>query len=991
MNFLAGYLTGKIISCLENKVKENPFYQKISGNIPILSSNNSELNMLLEKSLKFVKENPIVSALNDEEIIESIDNNIDIISECIVLSRNQIPRDIFLSRIKYINDNEEYRISMEAFYKSLYDQIYDKKNNYPTLQNIQILNSLEEIKNEVTSGFSVNHDEHSKIHSLLLEIKTSLDTDKSKYINELRTIEEKIHMREFNIARELAFNIENKINSGNNREENEQLYILIVNSYLLEGDKQEQSNIYFDKLIFYTDDDKKKNARKILCMVINKDFYNAQKELDKIFQNNEQVEQNIYETQINLFLVSGNYISGENFIKENKDNITNHQYYLSLMLIQQYKFDEVMIFFEEEIDFFSRNQFEIQEISILIRSHFYLKQYKETTKIDLLNELNILLLDIDNILLKIGDSVVKKSYMLSIKAMILAALNNSEKAIIEYENALILDPENHNALKNYPYLLLNKSDKIDKGLELVEKFLVKYPESIDELILFYSLLTIKYPEKTIVKLKNKESIKPEIKIYLIYALDLTNQHTKAETLLKELLITYSDNFSVQFCSGWHYYHLNEKLLAYDYFLKAYELCKNENNYDSVFYYLLLIVCNESGFPKINEVKSILESKYDRSIILIKYPQYYINILLLLNNYEICILCCNELREKGIHRDFIAIAEFTCYYNTRNFQKVRQVLNENRIDYTDDIYIRMAYSCASIGEYELTKDILKKIQKPQKKEKFITISKLMFLVKEYQESLKIIHEAYQIYPDDRDIQECFIKLVYNHHIQPETEEIFNSFGHCLFSYRTSKYENKIIQEITLPKNASGEEILKLIEAQFPKKHDIDARINQINEGYFPISFFQPVFNKTIFSIHRMIINSTYMKIWCTEQFENKWEKIEEKPLYIDLSSLITLELLGLLDYLKKIFPHINITQSTLDMILFFDNELSQPHCNHVIIRHGDQNNYTLNKSEEDIILEMKQKVEKIKNFTLSKNINVIGSILSPKKIYTSKNNGFSNQI
>jgi tetratricopeptide (TPR) repeat protein len=986
MGFLADYLSENIIQWLRDKAKENPLYQKLTGNIIIISSHNSELNQLLEESIKVAKANKIIAVLDDDDILTSIDKNIDIISECIVLPKDHLPLSNFLIRIKYTDDNGEHHKQIETFYKSLYEQLYDNKQNFPTLQNIQIQTEIGKMRDDMKVGFSNND---AKLEQILSIIGIT-DYAKLSYNDELNTIENKIKSRDFAMAREMALNLEEKINKTNKQEEIEKLYALIINTYLLEGEKQENALDYFDNLIAHTSDKRKKKARNILRLIIRKEFKNAQTELDIVFHtgSDEKIDAIFYENQINLYFMSGNFTDGYNFVIKNKNIINNYQYYLALMLVQQRKFDDAKKLLEENKDFFYNTDFEIKEMNVLIRSHFLLQEMKKTTTIDIINELKELSFEIKILIVNTGDCKIKKSYLHSVNAIIMAAIFGKEAARNEYEKALELDPNNFNALGNYPYLLLDNNKNMEKALGLIQKCLEKYPDSLDDKILYYSVLTELNPNKVIEEISLQKNIEIELKIYFVYALDKINQHTKAEFHLKEMLEENINNFSAHFCAGWHYVYVNEPNFAIESFMKAHSLCRNENDYHSVFYYLLMIVCSEHYIDKMIIVRNWLEIRYSTTLILFKYPQHYIHILLVLNDYEACIACCNELRGNGISDDYIANAEFTCYYNTKNFQKVKQVLNENRIKYSDEILIRMAYSCAHIGEYNLTKEILRKIRKPESRDEFIIFASLYFSIKEYQESLKTIHDAYQKYPNERNIQEIFIKLVYGHHIQTQTEDIANSFGNCLQEYREAKFDNKIIQEISIPENANGEDILKIIASQFPDNSDIDRQIEIIRINRLPISFYKTIFKKSIFSIHNMVANSTNIQIWCTEKFENDLNHIRISSLYIDLSSLITLELLDLLDIVRRLFPSIYITQSVLDEILYFDNELSEPFCDHVIINYGKQDDFFSKNPREEIITAMRNRVGKLKSFVLSGgNIQVIGTVLSPKREISKHINDF----
>ena len=101
MGLVADYLLKKFVQWAENKIKENPLYLKCTGHITIAASNNTELNCFLEEAIKNAKTNSLIAELQDEDLIRSIDQNIDIISNCIVRTRHQLPFDNFLMGITY--------------------------------------------------------------------------------------------------------------------------------------------------------------------------------------------------------------------------------------------------------------------------------------------------------------------------------------------------------------------------------------------------------------------------------------------------------------------------------------------------------------------------------------------------------------------------------------------------------------------------------------------------------------------------------------------------------------------------------------------------------------------------------------------------------------------------------------------------------------------------------------------------------------------------
>jgi len=460
MTFLADYIFGKFIQWTENKIKENPFFQQLSGRIPIIASHNSELNQLLEEAIKNAKTNSIVANLHDDDIMKSIDENIDIISECIILPKIDFPLSNLLIRLKYTNNNEENQKQIETFYKSLYEQIYNNKQNYPTLQNIQMQKELENIKDEIRTGFS-NSDAKLQEQTIVL-LKGISDYANLNYNNELSLIESKIKERNFVTARELAFSLEEKINKNNKPEEIEKLYALIINTYLLEEVEQEGALNYFDNLIAHTSDKKKKKARMILRQLISKDFLNAQIELDNVFQTSgdEEIKSIFYENQINLYFMSGNFNAAYDFIIKNKEHIENYPYLLSLTYIHQGNIEDAKNLLDDNKEFFNNDDFEIQNIKIIIRTNVLLLELRKKLTVDIINELKILSIEIKVLITNAGDNKIKLSYLHSINALILASIYEIEAAKIEYDKSLELDPNNYNTLKNYPYLLLDNRDNM---------------------------------------------------------------------------------------------------------------------------------------------------------------------------------------------------------------------------------------------------------------------------------------------------------------------------------------------------------------------------------------------------------------------------------------------------------------------------------------------------------------------------------------------------
>ncbi|GHV92375.1 hypothetical protein AGMMS50268_28780 [Spirochaetia bacterium] len=982
-----GYLAGKCIQWIEDKVKENPLYLKLSGNVNIDISHNKELNQLLVAAIKNARENTIIRNLSDNEILTSITKNYGIIFDCVVLSRGLNPIEKYFQSILFENDNEEYQNRIKTFYNSIYNHINDNKSNYSTLQTLQILQGISDIETKIDSQKEI-------LNYASRGITTLLDIATLTYNEELNAIEEKVNKREYIKAREMAILIEGKVRKNNNEDEIEKLYMLIINTYLLQEDDQSGALDYFDKLIVFTKDNDKRRGRNALKLLIQKNISQAQSELDKIFNeygasNGTQLD---YENQINIFFLQGKYKEAVQFIYNNKENIQKHQYYLALAFIQLKNIDGADKLLLENERFFVGNDFNIREIRIQIQVHSMLNRFRTVFEYSDIAILEKLSLEIDLLIKEIGDCQRKKSYFYSIGAMIKSALFHREDAEKDFIKALELDPNNANAIVNYSFLLLGRSRQdIQKGVNLLEKYLPKHPDSIEEKILYYSGLAVINPQKVIYDLSIITNLNLELKMILVQAYDAVFDIDKAMTIINELLDT-NQTFPLFICAGCHFANIKLYDKALDYYFMAYEKCENEANYDSIFYYLLRTICCLNDIDKMTIIKTNLELKYHRDIILLRYPYYYLRVLITLKDYSRCIECCSELRKKGNSEAYIAEFEFICYYETRNFVKAKELLDENSVSYTDDLLMRMGHAYASIGELNLAKTILERIKNIDTKEKYIAVSILQFTVKDFKKAIFTIFSAYKIYPEDKEIQERFIELVFGHGVKIESNAMAVSFKDCLERYRTAGYNDKTITELHIPPNSTGEDILKLLSEQFPQTINLNEQINSINSQHLPVSFFRFIYKRNLIPVNYMVRNSTDHEIWIAEKFGNEVDNIQNTELYIDSYSLLTLDLLGLLELVKNTFVDIFLTQSTFDEFLQFDLELDEPYIESSLWFCYNKSSYGIHTAMPEIRKDLAETTKRIINYIKdSSNIHIIGSVLFPKNKISTNFNDFLNKM
>ena len=107
------------------------------------------------------------------------------------------------SNMSFANHSDKITITsnkdaLMMLYKSLFYQIQAYKNNYTELQNLIVLDKLDEIENKVAASLELSNKTYKLISSIL---------QGTEYTGELKEIEEKIQLRQFNEARSVLNSI----------------------------------------------------------------------------------------------------------------------------------------------------------------------------------------------------------------------------------------------------------------------------------------------------------------------------------------------------------------------------------------------------------------------------------------------------------------------------------------------------------------------------------------------------------------------------------------------------------------------------------------------------------------------------------------------------------------------------------------------------------------------------------------------------------------
>ncbi len=268
-------------------------------------------------------------------------------------------------------------------------------------------------------------------------------------------------------------------------------------------------------------------------------------------------------------------------------------------------------------------------------------------------------------------------------------------------------------------------------------------------------------------------------------------------------------------------------------------------------------------------------------------------------------------------------EAACFYNTQNFMMaIDRFIKLNSLCglQKQELY-SLAQCYLSLGNQEDATDVIAQIIKPQTVEDYLALSNFYFIIGESFKAITTIQKAYKIYPTNRNVMEAFIYFVIFKNIQPNDESIRNDFQKCLREYETSNYKNKIFHSFKITDEMTGEEVLDVMEntvKEFGEAPSISSEkyLKDQQERKLPLSFLKGVRNQNYFYIWDSAIKDPTMRIWSSwgnERDLNEIKYAEAEEIYIDLTSLLTLDLLGILAILPEFFKRIYITQSILDEI------------------------------------------------------------------------------
>jgi hypothetical protein len=913
--FLLSYLATKFFDWIADNAGKIPKFIEIKDNVSIHTQNEA-IKELLSISIENARKNEKIRLISVEEIEASIKKNTNIIFEWIIVSnRSNISFANYSDKIIY--DNEERYL--ETFYNSIFYQIQAYKNNYPALQNLIILDKLDDINDKITSNFELTN-ANNRLLNIILQ--------NTVYTGELKEVEGKIHLRQFIEARAMLAGLERKILGKGNAEETEKYYQLLTDSYFLDSVNQQDAIKHLEKLISYTTDINKRKKREIFKQLLEKNFEDVQSELDSIFidsENNTEVDQSYFDIQINCYVLQRKFYFALKFVQKYKNQYRTYPLWLCRIYYYQSNISDAKKTIDENDIYFNTDDFDIQIIKVTVMTAFYLEETINKKTFQNLDKARGLIPLLRDIIIRCGDDSEAKSQMHSILGLIYAVLGEPDNASKEYEKSLEICPSNMNALKNYPFILINSNDRTDnqRALVYIKQYLSSNPT--DSLIetLYYNVLVFTDPQRAVTEIELYSGDNVRVENFLLYAYDVLLEYSKADKLISVFLKKNDISSDTYFFIGLHYELSKNLSVAFDYYLKSFYVIVQKADYDKVIDKLLRLSVFLKDKNNIEKCIGLIETHLSFDEIIIKYIDAFSYALISLHDFEKCYQYCIVALEHGMKTRTVYESLFSCYYNTQNFHPAYEIIEKYLIDFGKlpaHLFQYFAICCIQIDKLDKAYEILNFVSPPESIDDYITKARFLKQIKKDVEALDMARQAFLTFPKNRQTMELFISLGLDRGDKAVPNDVMVDLHTCLDEYLGSNLPNKILTQHKIDTKVDPEEMLKQISDILPENKNIINYLDMINDQKLPLSFYKCVLNRNMMLIHNYIISQKKGKIWCFDGRFNINVLKNIKCIYIDFCSLLTLDTLNLLNTLPESFSDILVPQSVFNELRNFETEM-----------------------------------------------------------------------
>lgn len=810
--------------------------------------------------------------------------------------------------------------------------------------------------------------------------------DFSKEIQEARELLKKFEIRS---ARERTFSIKAKIEAGNSKEEKEELYRIIADSYLMDPVEQLKAIEWIEKLILVTENEKIKDRRKALLLILQKRTDEAEEILDNLIKN-ENYEENVIELKCNILLSKKDYKDGIFFLESLSVPSKQKNHWLAIFNLSENKFENALKHAIESLkddnSFRNRKLLFDVEISYLDNKFSQISINENDFK-----DANEILSESDDLLKIIGNNIpAEKADILSKKAIILNWLSRYDDGLSAMNQAYNIYPKLPTLLRNRAILLHNKN--IAEAIENLNLYLEIIPEDTIAKRLKIKFLMKHNPEAAISEIKEEINTFPALdnKLLLVECYLHNFQTTDAEILLKSIKKEYKNNPKISIVEAKIKLKLNKNDIDDAIIILEATIEKMDimNRQEAVL--LLTDLYIEKGEEYFYKKAVEVLNPYLNKFILSPYLSKYLLCLYNLHAYEKCLAYSKEIRE--LHGDYVEFIRYEAYINIlyENFFEAISLFKylikeskENKIQYQ----LNLSYCYFRLGDKQRAYDIIEQsISDTLMPNELVLVSKIYSSYGLKEKAVIFAYKAYKLNKEDRSLNENFIECML---LGKELDsiiyaEIIKEYQNCLNNYESKFPNSRYLRKLNLPKEP--EELRKFIFKMLNESKTHFKKAEEIYlESKLPISMLSKNIGRDYLSTWFYLTSNKRMSIW--GESGNIDELNNEKSIVcnvnecvLDAQIILALYDLDLLHELKSIFNKIYISQSIIDLL---NNEI-----NRLEVTQDKQSSFlTLTEDEQVHLIEISKKeitaklnwFKSLLNILKDKkyNFHIVGKPINPK--------------
>ncbi len=606
-------LTGGYISWFKDKAKTTVFYQNVQKKLNP-EGYSSEVRLVLDASINQAK-----NTLPDDFDTKIVDNNIsknkELIYEWITMVDGETDFPKEEERIQYQYPDEKKIV--RTFFNSLFYSIFANRTRYPSLISLQMQREIKDLKKGQQTIIDLNLKTVSMLESFLGG-NTQLH-----FADELEEIENYLTNRQYKTARVKAFTIEKKIRQINKREELEKLYQLIVNTFLMDIEIQEESIPYFEYLIAYTDDAERKIYRRVLFNIIKRDFDTAQQILNIEFERTGNDKNKLYHLQLNIYLVNNKLNEAIDFLSIVKEDFKDYPFWYSKINLLQFNYGRAHDVISEYKDYFQTEKYDLKRLKFEIEISYYNNLLQNGKRgFQEIEKFLCLIKEADELIELTREEDSSKCTLFCQKAYILMITDQFEDAEKMYEEAEKIDSNNPLLLRNYP-LVLARDNNFEKNKKAVNLLSIYREENdydiITENLYFHSLIItntkIAVEELTALSICEENLL---IKVMLAQALDKDLKTNEAGVFLDKLFVMFPKNIHVLHSLGRHDVRCGNQNKAISYYEEALKYLPLEPFKSIIIHELIVLYLKKRDKYFIDRSRKLLEQEYSKEFIIL-YP------------------------------------------------------------------------------------------------------------------------------------------------------------------------------------------------------------------------------------------------------------------------------------------------------------------------------------------------------------------------------------